>query len=185
MAADGRRHRHPRKLCRFRLRDLGHRRARPQRRLGDLSAGREPACRPHPRHDDRAGADRAGDRRCGPRRSPATSPKSSIWSGVLAVEMFVDADGRAAGQRARAAAAQFRPLDDRRLRHQPVRAAGAGDLRPAARLGRAPLRRGDEEPDRRRMSRSGATRSTTRWRSSISTARARCSPAARWATSPG
>ena len=32
-------------------------------------------------------------------------------------------------QRAGAAAAQFRPLDDRCLRHQPVRAAGARDLR--------------------------------------------------------
>ena len=37
-----------------------------------------------------------------------------------------------AGQRAGAAAAQFRPLDDRRLRRQPVRAAGARGVRPAA-----------------------------------------------------
>ena len=82
--------------------------------------------------------------------------------GVLAVEMFVTTRRQAAGQRAGAAAAQFRALDDRRLRHQPVRAAGAGDLRPAARLDRAPLRRGDEEPDRRRGRDLARRRSPTR-----------------------
>ena len=52
--------------------------------------------------------------------------------GLLAVEMFLDPRRPAPGQRAGAAAAQFGPLDDRRLRGQPVRAAGARGLRPAA-----------------------------------------------------
>ena len=94
---------------------------------------------------------RRGDR--APRRT-----KSSDLVGMLAVEMFVTADGAAAGQRARAAAAQFRALDDRRLRHQPVRAARARGLRPAARLGRASLRRGDEEPAWATTPRNGASR---------------------------
>ena len=58
--------------------------------------------------------------------------------GVLAVEMFLTESG-AIGS-----------LDDRRLLHQPVRTAREGDLRAPARLGRAPLRCGHEEPVGRR-----------------------------------
>ena len=56
-----------------------------------------------------------------------------------------------AGQRDRAAATQLRPPDHRRVRHQPVRAAGAGDVRPAARRPPVPARRRDVEPARRRV----------------------------------
>ena len=45
------------------------------------------------------------------------------YVGVLAVELFVARGRRAARQRDRAARAQFRPLDHRSLRRQPVRAA--------------------------------------------------------------
>ena len=70
--------------------------------------------------------------------------------GVLAVEMFVTQSGATPRQRDRAAPAQFGSLDDRRLLHQPIRAARAGDLRAPARLGRAPLRCCHEEPVRQR-----------------------------------
>ena len=69
--------------------------------------------------------------------------------GVLCVEFFLTPRRRAADQRARAAAAQLRAPDDRRLRHQPVRAAGAGGLRPAARLDRAAAAGRDGQPARR------------------------------------
>ena len=52
------------------------------------------------------------------------------YVGVLAVEMFVVGTS-AAGERARAAPAQQRPLDARRCAHQPVRAAGARRVRAA------------------------------------------------------
>ena len=99
--------------------------------------------------------------------------------------MFVTKAGAICRQRAGAAAAQFRPLDDRRLRHQPVRAAGARDLRPAARLDRAPLRRGDDQPDRPRCREMARRARRSRRPSCTSTARPRSSPAARWAMSLG
>ena len=76
--------------------------------------------------------------------------------GLLAVEMFVTRDGSLLGQRAGAAAAQFRPLDDRCLRDQPVRAAGARGLRAAAARPRALCRRGHGQspgPGDRRLAR--------------------------------
>jgi 5-(carboxyamino)imidazole ribonucleotide synthase len=74
--------------------------------------------------------------------------------GLLAAEMFLTRDGRLlvndlACKRADPPAAQLGPLDDRRLRGEPVRAAGARGLRAAA--GRPGAVRGgrDGEPDRR------------------------------------
>ncbi len=52
--------------------------------------------------------------------------------GLLAVEMFVQCGRQRDGERDRAAAAQFRALDDRRLPGQPVRDAYPGRGRPAA-----------------------------------------------------
>ena len=72
----------------------------------------------------------AGARR--PRRSPtkrattATAIAAALdYVGVLCVELFVARGRQAARQRDRAAAAQQRPLHDRRLRDVAVRAAGA------------------------------------------------------------
>ena len=73
-------------------------------------------------------------------RPPCGSPDGLGVTGVLAVELFDTADGRA-GQRARDAAAQQRALDDRRPRDQPVRAAPARRARPAARRHRDDARR--------------------------------------------
>ena len=68
------------------------------------------------------------------------------YVGVLCVEFFVSTDGRAARERAGAAPAQLRPPDVRRGGDEPVRAAGARDLRAAARVGRDPAARGDGQP---------------------------------------
>jgi phosphoribosylaminoimidazole carboxylase PurE protein len=57
--------------------------------------------------------------------------------------------GPADDQRNGPPAAQQRPLHDRRLHHQPVRAAGARPLRPAARRGARALGSGDGQPARR------------------------------------
>jgi hypothetical protein len=54
-------------------------------------------------------------------------------------------------ERARAAAPQLRPLQLRRLRHQPVRAATARRLRPAARRHAPALARHHAQPPRRRL----------------------------------
>ncbi len=54
--------------------------------------------------------------------------------GLLCVEMFLTRGGRLLDQRARAAAAQLGTPDVRRRRHQPVRAAAARRVRPAARV---------------------------------------------------
>ena len=105
--------------------------------------------------------------------------------GVLAVEMFVTQSGEMLVNELAPRPHNSGPLDDRRLRHQPVRAVRARDLRPAARLARAPFRRGDEEPASAAMSPNGATRSNDPPPSCISTARPSRAPAARWATSPG
>ena len=55
--------------------------------------------------------------------------------GVLTVEFFLTADGRASGQRDRPAAAQLGASDDRGGCHQPVRTAGACLVRLASGLG--------------------------------------------------
>ena len=134
-------------------------------------AGRKPPRQPYPRYHDRAGRRRRPRWPARPKRSRATSPSGSISSGCSRSRCLLRKNGRAAGQRNRAAPAQFRPLDDRRLHDEPVRAVGAGDLRPAARLDRAPLRRRDEEPDRRRDRRAWREHSPTRTPSCTSTAR--------------
>ena len=77
------------------------------------------------------------------RRSRRKSPQALDYVGVLAVEMFVvPGNGRhtRAGQRDRAAGAQFRPLDDRRRLGLAVRAAHPRRRRLAARQAGAPWR---------------------------------------------
>ena len=107
--------------------------------------------------------------------------------GVLCVEFFVTARRRAAGQRARAAAAQLRPPHVRRLRDQPVRAATARRLRPAARLDRAAPPRRHGQPARRPLGgrRAGLGRGlrVSRTSSCTSTASPTRARAARWAIS--
>ena len=169
----------------FALRDLGHRwRARPTARWPPI----RPVENRHVNHilDTTIAPARHRGRNRGrgrahrpPHRRAARSRRRARGRDVR------DQIGGDRRQRAGAAAAQFRALDDRRLRHQPVRAAGARDLRPAARLDRAPFRRGDDQSDRPRrrdMARRARRPATP---SCISTARARCGRAARWATSPG
>ena len=111
------------------------------------------------------------------------------YVGVLAVELFVSG-GRAARQRARAAAAQQRPLDPRRRRD---RASSTSRCAPSAALPSAPTEHdgpggGDGQPARRPVggaaSRTGTPRSPTRAPGSTSTARRSHGRAARWATSP-
>ena len=80
--------------------------------------------------------------------------------GVLAVEMFVTQSGELLVNEIAPRPHNSGPLDDRCLHHQPVRAAGARALRPAARLRRASLRCGDEEPDGRRCREMARERST-------------------------
>ena len=85
--------------------------------------------------------------------------------GVLAVEMFVIGEGddaRSDGQRDRPARPQFRPLDGRRRLLLAIRAAYPGDLRLAAGRQRAPQRRGDGEPHRRRRRRLAGAGGRTR-----------------------
>ena len=78
-------------------------------------------------------ARRAARPRCG-------SPGELEVTGLMAVELFDTPDG-VLRQRARAAPAQHRPLDDRRCGDQPVRAAPARGARPAARARRRRSRR--------------------------------------------
>ena len=93
---------------------------------------------------------------------------------------------RPGGQRDRAARPQQRPLDDRGRGDLAVRAAYPRDLRPAAaRHGAGRAARDDGQSDRRRRRRTGPRWSPSRAPTSISTARARPAPAARWATSRG
>ena len=68
--------------------------------------------------------------------------------GLLAVEMFVDRDGRVLVNEIAPRPHNSGPLDDRRLPGEPVRAAYPRHRRPAAAAGRAALGRGDEEPRR-------------------------------------
>ena len=91
--------------------------------------------------------------RAGRARRDRDRPRRSLEAldvvGVLCVELFLTRDGRAARQRAGAAAAQLRPPHHRRLRHQPVRAAAARGVRPAAGRDRAAAPGGDGQPARR------------------------------------
>ncbi len=97
-----------------------------QRRLGDLPAGGKSAYGSYPRHHHRPGADRGRDRDAGrgdraPYCRKARSRRSAGGRDVR------DPSRRYPGQRTGAAPAQFGPLDDRRVRYQPVRAVGARD----------------------------------------------------------
>ena len=67
------------------------------------------------------------------REAALTLAERMNYVGVLCVEFFVLQRRLAARQRDRAAAAQLRPLHDRRMRDEPVRAAGARDGESAAR----------------------------------------------------
>jgi formate-dependent phosphoribosylglycinamide formyltransferase (GAR transformylase) len=77
---------------------------------------------------------------CAPHRRKARSRRPACRRDVCEQER------RSSRQRDCAAPAQFGSLDDRRLRHQPVRAAREGRVRAAARFGRTSFGRGDEEP---------------------------------------
>ena len=91
------------------------------------------ASRRHPRRVDRSGA-RLDDARPATRATlRRASPRRSTTAACCASRCSSPHDGRAARQRDRAAAAQQRPLHDRRLRDVAVRAAGARARRPAAR----------------------------------------------------
>ena len=68
------------------------------------------------------------------RRSPATWPTRSRWRGCWWWRCSSLQDGRAAGERARAAAAQHVPRHRGGVPHQPVRAGRARGVRPAAGL---------------------------------------------------
>ena len=107
--------------------------------------------------------------------------------GILCVEFFVARDGRLLDQRAGAAAAQLGPPDVRCVPHEPVRAAAARDLRPAARIARAAAARGDGQPARRSLGgrRAALGRALSRFPDVKlhSTESVRPRPAARWATS--
>ena len=129
-------------------------------------------------------------------RAIATAVAAKLdYRGVLCVEMFVTTGGQAARQRDRAAAAQQRPLHDRRLRDVAVRAAGARARRTAAGRHAAARARGDGEPAgrhlvrqsrgrRRRASPTGRACCGIRGRSCTSTASPCLGAAARWVTSP-
>ena len=109
------------------------------------------------------------------------------YVGVLCVEFFVTRDGRLLDQRAGAAAAQLRSPDVRRLPHEPVRAAGARDLRVSARVARAAAAGGDGQSARRSVGRrraglGGGARAARRQAASVRQDRRR-GPAARWDTS--
>ena len=98
---------------------------------------RERAPRPHPENLARAGGADRRRRRARRGGSPRPSRSKFEYVGVLAVEMFVLPDGgEPAGQRDRAAGAQFRPLDPRRRLGVAIRAAHPGGRRLAARPSR-------------------------------------------------
>ena len=83
--------------------------------------------------------------RTAPANTRAASPKRSDYRGVLCVELFILEDG-SIRERIGAAPAQLRPRDDRRVRDEPVRSAGARDGGAPARLDRAAQRLRDAEP---------------------------------------
>ena len=172
---------------RLRARDLRPRRARPGRRAqilrlpvenvhenGILAVSRVPA---------RIDADCALEAR----RIAGSIAEALDHVGVL-VRGDVPARGRApapAGQRDRAAGAQFRPLDHRRLPLQPIREPCQGDSRLAAWRHGAPQRCGDDQSDRRRGGALARAWRAKRASRCISMARPRRGQAARWATPPG
>ena len=128
---------------------------------GEIALLRHPAQPPrgrHPAHLDGAGAASRPRTRRAPARSPASSPTRSTTSACSAVEMFYMGEARraAAGQRDRAARAQLRPLDDRRLRR---RASSRTTSAPSP-AGRSARRRAiptpDDQSDRRRRRRLAA-----------------------------
>ena len=138
--------------------------------------------------DQGAGGASGGDRRGSRRRRRSESPTRSAMSAYLAVEMFVvpaDGEQRPAGQRDRPARPQFRPLDRGRLPLLAVRAAHSRHRRLAARRPASAIRRGDDQPDRRHGRRRGGRLPRNPTPGSISTARTRSAPAAKWAMSTG
>ena len=160
----------------------------------DVAGGRESPPRRHPRRLDRAGARSASARAGGAGdrhrdRREARLPRRAVRRDVR------DGGRRAAGQRDRAAAAQQRPLHDRRLRHLAVRAAGARARRaPAGRHARARAG-GDGEPAGRHLVRDRRCSVAARARLGAGAAAsageaaplrqgASRAAAARWATSP-
>ena len=176
---------HPGRLHRLRARGLGHRGARARRQGRMLRRHRERAPRPHP--ENLAACRPRCRRRSPPRRgaSPTRIAKAFDYVGVLAVEMFVVARGAQAaraGQRDRAARAQFRALDHRRRDRLAIRAAHPRGRRLAAGQAAAARPRRDDQPDRRRNRRGRALARRARRVACISTARARRGRAARWAT---
>ena len=118
-----------------------------RRRSRTATAATSSTCRSRPRRCRRRVAPRGGA------RSPAAVLEALDVVGVLCVEFFLTPRRPAARQRAGPAAAQLRPPDLRRLRHQPVRAAAARRLRPAAGLDRAAAPGGDGQPARRPVER--------------------------------
>ena len=119
-----------------RSRSIAARGADGERRL--LRRRRERAPRPHPETSSRRAGRRSpsawphearGDRRA---RSPTRSTMSACWRSRCSC-CASDDGASAAGQRDRAARAQFRPLDDRRRLGLAVRAAHPRDRRLAAR----------------------------------------------------
>ena len=130
-------------------------------------------------------------RRCPPavaaeaRRIAGRIAEAFDYVGVLAVELFVVRDGvgpRGAGQRDRAAGAQFRPLDASTA----PRCRSSSSISARSPAGRWPSRcataGGDEQPDRRRGRTTTPTGSPFRAPRCTSTARREPRPAARWAT---
>ena len=123
----------PRGVRRFRARAVGAWRARG-------IDGRDRALRRHREHPRAAHPRRLGRPRqraaAGRRGTRSAIARAALEAldvvGVLCVELFLTRDGRAPRQRARAAPPQLRPPHHRRVRHQPVRAAAARGVRPAA-----------------------------------------------------
>jgi 5-(carboxyamino)imidazole ribonucleotide synthase len=173
------------------LRSVGADRARRRRRIGGVSDRRERAPRRHPVHHHRAGPERVADAAPLAQEAARAIVAELGYVGVLCIEFFVLDRRFAGGQRNGAAPAQQRPLHDGRLRHQPVRAAGARDGAPAAgRCAPAFAGRHAEHPGRRlvrRRQRRHANRPGTRcWPcrapACTCTARTTRAAAARWAT---
>ena len=117
---------------RVRRRGLGRRGPRRRRRRGRLPGRPEPARAAHPRLDHHARADRPD--RHARRRTAWPWPSPGAGDGRRPDRRVLpDRRGASPGQRARPAAAQLGPPDDRGRRVEPVRAAGPRPLRPPAR----------------------------------------------------
>ena len=119
----------------FRARSLGRRRARARRPGRMFRRDRKRAPRPHPQDLARAGEGHARGRRARRAASRPASPRPSTMSACWRWRCSWCAERqrpRRAGQRDRAARAQFRPLDHRRRDGVAVRAAHPRGRRLAA-----------------------------------------------------